>query len=217
MTLRRFVLPITVYAALLSSAPAATVTLTDAWQNLGTGPFILQTQGGDGMFEASAAAPTDNGLAVGKNQVPFAYPSTLSIWGKRRAQARNNAGAPVDTTVVVTSMTLAGGGSSTFTQTVPPASGTGGTSALTLQTSPTTNAIPAASRKSLLITNQSATASATFCFAGSNITPAANAAGCYTLLPNGGFLSYPASGYVPQDAFNAVASAANTPVTVEAH
>lgn len=109
MTRIRYVLPIVVLAALVGPVSAATLTLTDTWQNLGTGPLILQTQGGDGLFEASAAAPTDNGVAIGKNQTPFAYPSTLAIWGKRRAQARNNAGANVNTTLVTTPMTLAGG------------------------------------------------------------------------------------------------------------
>lgn len=110
---------------------------------------------------------------------------------------------------------------SSFPNSVPGTlrSGVGGTTPLALGTATTVNAIaaPATGRHSLFIYNQSATASVTFCTAASGITPAANVAGCYTLLPNGGNLSYPASGYVPQDAYNASASAANTPVTVEQH
>ena len=110
-----------------------------------------------------------------------------------------------------------GGGSA---NPVPLATGTGGVTALTLGTTPTTNAIPAnAARKSLLIYNQSpgTTASVTFCTVASGITPTPNVAGCFTLNPSGGQLSYPPSGYVPQDAYNAVASAPNTPVTIEQH
>ena len=130
--------------------------------------------------------------------------------------------APPTQDVTGTTCNQTGSNNSTTVQTaVPLASGTGGTSPLTLGTTPTSNAVSApatgTTRRSLFIQNQSTTASVTFCFASSNITPANNVAGCYTLNPNGGFLAYPASGYVPQDAFNAVASAPGTPVTVEVH
>ncbi len=106
MTRRRYVLPIMVYAALMGSLRAATLTLTDTWQNLGTGPLAISVLNGDGLFEASATAPTDNGQPIYHDQQPFPFNATLSIWGKRRAPAvRNGAALP---TLVVSSPIVAG-------------------------------------------------------------------------------------------------------------
>lgn len=103
---------------------------------------------------------------------------------------------------------------------VPPASGTGGTTGPMLGTTPNTTFIPAATatRRSLTVTNEANPASGTtitLCPV-PGPTPAAYVAGCYTFGPGGSY-SAPASGYVPQDGFSAVASAPNTPVTIDNH
>ena len=88
--------------ALTGRAEASALVLTDSWQNLGSGPLLLETLGGDAQVEASASAPTDQGLTVFNQQTPFYYQSATAIWAKRRTPSRG-------TTLVYGAITSWGG------------------------------------------------------------------------------------------------------------
>ena len=105
----------------------------------------------------------------------------------------------------------------TFTSSAPLANGNGGITGATLNTAPVgIVAAATTTRKALVISNQSNQGSVVTVCPANGPTPTLYAAGCYTFGPGGSYAS-PASGYVAQDAFNAVASAANTPITIEVH
>ena len=101
----------------------------------------------------------------------------------------------------------------------PLASGTGGISGVTLGTT-ATQVLPVAGtppRRALFFYNENPPGGPTVSVCPGGVTPASYAPGCFTLQPGGGHVAYPANGYVPQDAWFAIASAANTMLTIEAH
>ena len=97
----------------------------------------------------------------------------------------------------------------------PPASGTGGFNAVTAGIT-SAKALPAAPHTCTLIEidNESSAASIAACF-GSSCTAALNTAGSFTIAP--GTTRIWSGPYVPADQINIIASAASTPVTIEAH
>lgn len=95
----------------------------------------------------------------------------------------------------------------------PPGSGTGGFYAVTAGTSSSTALAAAVHNRTLIaIDNESASASIAVCFG--SCTPALNTAGSFTIPP--GQTRTWRGPYVPADQINVIASAASTPVTVEA-
>lgn len=97
-----------------------------------------------------------------------------------------------------------------------PATGTGGFTAVTVGTS-SAQALAAAplpnGRKLLAIDNESTTATIACRF---GAAAALNTAGSYT-IPAGAIMTWSAPSYVPADVVNCIATAAGTPVTIEAH
>ena len=213
-------------AILLVAAPvaraASTILVTvpaRTWTDLGAGPLIVETDDRSSQvrFAISDQSPTSSQVGF-LNVRTFQTPS--HVW----AYSVPAAGV----TVAPIAASASGGGSGGAAPPVPLASGLGGTFGDTLGTAVTNDFIPPAGSnpyKSITVTNQSSLntlTTVTVCGIGvanrkgNLITPATDAGGCYTFGPKGHY-SAPAGGYVPQDGLNALASAPNTPVTVELH
>jgi Zn-dependent alcohol dehydrogenase len=94
-----------------------------------------------------------------------------------------------------------------------PASGPAGASGCIVGTSSAQCAAAVAGRRLLAIDNESPTATIACAFG--NMTPALNTAGSWTIPPQS--VRDWSGSYVPNDAVNCVASAAGTPVTIEAN
>lgn len=97
--------------------------------------------------------------------------------------------------------------------TTVPASGPAGATGCIVGTSSTQCAVAMASRRLLAIDNESATTTIACAFG--NMTPALNTAGSWTIPPQS--VRDWSGSYVPNDAVNCIASAAGTPVTIEAN
>jgi hypothetical protein len=189
-------------------AAAVAAALVSAAQSVAFGQAQYPTPAGGQMVRGVAImAPNGQTAPGGKVVAPVSSSNPLSV-----TCVSGCTSGPVTVTGGSITSNQGNPGTSAWPVVSKPTSGMGSVSSCTVGTSSAQCVAAAASRVTMAIDNESTTATIACNFGG---TAALNAAGSWT-IPPGDTRTWNGS-FVPADAINCIASAASTPVTIEAY